>query len=86
MLLKFGLQNGKVCVIIDDNGIGLTKSATLKTQNQKVHQSRGLTNTKERIGLLNELYKSQITFKVSEKTLPETGTIVEINFPMMAKG
>jgi two-component system, sensor histidine kinase YesM len=64
----------------------LTKSAALKTQNQKVHQSRGLTNTKERIGLLNELYKSQITFNVSEKVTPETGTIVEINFPMIAKG
>ena len=86
LLLKFGFQNGKVSVVIEDNGIGLTKSAALKTQNQKVHQSRGLTNTKERIGLLNELYKSQITFNVSEKRLPETGTIVEINFPMIVKG
>lgn len=86
LLLKFGLQNGEVSIIIDDNGIGLTKSAALKTQNQKVHKSRGLTNTKERIGLLNELYKSQITFKVSEKILPEIGTIVEINFPIIAKG
>jgi two-component system, sensor histidine kinase YesM len=85
LLLKFGLSDGKINIIIDDNGIGLTKSAALKTQNQKVHQSRGLTNTKERIGLLNELYKTQITFNVSEKILPETGTIVEINFPMIVR-
>ncbi|WP_300569440.1 histidine kinase [Flavobacterium sp.] len=85
LLLKFTLKKGKIGVIIDDNGIGLTKSQELKTQNQKVHQSRGLTNTKERISLLNELYKTNITFHVSEKITPETGTIVEINFPLIDK-
>ena len=83
--LKFGLQKGKISVIIDDNGIGLAKSQELKTRNQKVHQSRGLTNTKERITLLNELYKTNITFNVSEKMAPEAGTIVEINFPLIGK-
>lgn len=85
LLLKFTLKKGKIGVIIDDNGIGLTKSQELKTRNQKVHQSRGLTNTKERITLLNELYKTNITFNVSEKITPETGTIVEINFPLINK-
>lgn len=85
LLLKFTLKKGKIGIIIDDNGIGLTKSQELKTQNQKVHQSRGLTNTKERINLLNELYKTNITFHVSEKITPETGTIVEINFPLIDK-
>jgi two-component system, sensor histidine kinase YesM len=83
--LKFLLSNGKVSVIIDDNGIGLSKSAALKTLNQKVHVSRGMTNTNERIALLNDLYKKQISFQISEKTLPETGTIVEINFPLIDK-
>ncbi|TGD57559.1 tetratricopeptide repeat-containing sensor histidine kinase [Flavobacterium humi] len=83
LLLKFTLKKGKIGVIIDDNGIGLTKSQELKTRNQKVHHSRGLTNTKERITLLNELYKTNITFNVSEKITPETGTIVEINFPLL---
>ncbi|MGH2666237.1 tetratricopeptide repeat-containing sensor histidine kinase [Flavobacterium sp.] len=85
LLLKFTLKRGAIGVIIDDNGIGLTKSQELKTRNQKVHQSRGLTNTKERITLLNELYKTNITFNVSEKITPETGTIVEINFPLIDK-
>jgi two-component system, sensor histidine kinase YesM len=85
LLLKFTLKKGKIGVIIDDNGIGLTKSQELKTRNQKVHQSRGLTNTKERITLLNELYKTNITFNISEKITPETGTIVEINFPLINK-
>ena len=81
--LKFQLNNGKVNVIIEDNGIGLTKSQELKTSNQKVHESRGLNNTKERIGLLNELYKKNISFAIREKEFPESGTIVEIIFPLI---
>ncbi|ESU29027.1 putative regulator of cell autolysis [Flavobacterium limnosediminis JC2902] len=83
--LRFGVKNNKISVVIDDDGIGLTKSAELKTRNQKVHQSRGLTNTKERISLLNELYKSNIAFSVTEKNSGTTGTLVEITFPLLDK-
>ncbi|MGV3695846.1 tetratricopeptide repeat-containing sensor histidine kinase [Flavobacterium sp.] len=85
LLLKFELKNNRIITTVDDNGIGLTKSSELKTQNQKVHQSRGVTNTKERIALLNELYKKEITFEIREKEFPETGTIVEIIFPHLNK-
>jgi two-component system, sensor histidine kinase YesM len=83
--LKFGLQDKNVVVMIDDNGIGLIKSSELKTINQKVHLSRGMTNTRERIALLNDLYKKEISFDIREKIAPETGTIVTINFPLMDK-
>jgi tetratricopeptide (TPR) repeat protein len=83
--LQFRLKDGKINVLIDDNGIGLTKSKELKTANQKVHESRGLTNTKERIDLLNDLYKHKISFSIKEKSLPEQGTIVEIEFPIINK-
>ncbi|QDW19333.1 histidine kinase [Flavobacterium sp. KBS0721] len=81
--LQFRFVDGKIVVIIDDNGIGLTKSQELKTINQKVHESRGLNNTNERIGLLNELYKKNIAFEIKEKVLPESGTIVQIVFPLI---
>ncbi|WP_343623071.1 tetratricopeptide repeat-containing sensor histidine kinase [Flavobacterium lindanitolerans] len=81
--LDFKLKNNMVKVIVDDNGIGLTKSKELKTTNQKVHESRGMTNTRERIGLLNELYKKNISLKISEKENPETGTRIEISFPLI---
>ncbi|WDO13979.1 histidine kinase [Flavobacterium sp. WW92] len=81
--LDFKLTNNLIKVTIDDNGIGLKKSQELKTTNQKVHESRGVTNTRERISLLNELYKKNITFEISEKESPETGTRVEINFPLI---
>jgi tetratricopeptide (TPR) repeat protein len=81
--LDFKLKNNQIKVIIDDNGIGLTKSQELKTTNQKVHESRGMTNTRERISLLNELYKKNISLEISEKGNPETGTRVEISFPLI---
>ena len=83
--LKIQLKEGKIRVSIDDNGIGLTKSQELKTSNQKVHESRGLTNTAERIALLNELYKHSISFKIEEKSAPQTGTLVIIDFPIIHK-
>lgn len=81
LLLKFELKDNKIITTIDDNGIGLTKSSELKTENQKVHQSRGVTNTKERIALLNDLHKMEISLQIKEKGSPQTGTIVEIIFP-----
>lgn len=83
--LRVDLTNGKVTIRIEDNGIGLAKSQELKTDNQKTHHSRGMSNTKERIGLLNELYKKNITFQIYEKASPETGTIVEITCPLIDK-
>lgn len=85
LLLQIELINGKVIIQIDDNGIGLAKSHELKTANQKVHESRGMSNTKERISLLNELYKKNISFQIFEKELPEKGTIVEISCPLIDK-
>lgn len=72
-------------VIIDDNGIGLKKSQELKTKHQKIHQSRGLNNTLERIELLNNLYKSKIAIDINEKTGKETGVTVLISFPLTLK-
>ncbi|REG91174.1 tetratricopeptide repeat-containing sensor histidine kinase [Flavobacterium aquicola] len=85
LLLKVELISGKVVIRIEDNGIGLAKSQELKTANQKVHESRGMSNTKERISLLNELYKQHISFIIFEKTVPERGTIVEISCPLIDK-
>lgn len=86
-LLKmiFSLEGKNIHITIDDNGIGPTKSSELKTHNQKAHESRGLTNTKERMTLLNELYKTKITFSMTEKQQPETGTIIQIIFPIINK-
>lgn len=83
--LDFKLEKKLIKVTIEDNGIGLKKSKELKTTNQKVHESRGLTNTLERINLLNELYHKNISFQISERDLPQTGTRIELTFPLIDK-
>ncbi|MFM2017763.1 MAG: hypothetical protein RL007_1419 [Bacteroidota bacterium] len=76
--LKFGKTESGYIVTIDDNGIGLEESARLKTKNQKMYESRGLKNTEERIRLLNEIYKTNITFSLEDK--PEGGTLATIEW------
>ncbi len=79
-LLKLGLalQDNTLHITIDDNGIGLEQSKQIKTRNQKVHNSRGLTNITERIKLLNDLYKTNIRLTITDKEEPEKGVIVKL--------
>lgn len=84
--LTIALGNNRITVTIDDNGIGLKKSDELKTRNQKAHDSLGLKNTEQRIALLNNLYRTAISFSIREKTdQDETGTVVELVFPLIDK-
>lgn len=85
LTLNFSLVDNNIVITVDDDGIGITKSQEIKTNNQKLHQSRGITNTTERIALLNDLYKTAIAFIVKEKPAPKSGTIVEIKFPIINK-
>ena len=83
--LTFKRQEDVICVTIDDNGIGIKKSGELKTAYQKARQSRGQTNTFERIALLNHLYHIKITMDITDKSGEETGVIVTLRFPQMNK-
>lgn len=83
--VNFMLDGTTIVITVDDDGIGITKSAELKTHNQRAHESRGMTNTKERLDLLNDLYKTKLAFSINEKKSPETGTIVEITFPIIER-
>ncbi|MBK5722071.1 histidine kinase [Dysgonomonas sp. Marseille-P4677] len=85
LTLTVNLKDDKLSVIIEDNGIGLIKSRELKTKHQKEHHSRGLTNTQERINLLNSLYNTNITINIMEKENNENGVIVVLQFPLMTK-
>ncbi|MBN8681895.1 MAG: histidine kinase [Chitinophagales bacterium] len=79
-LLELSVQRraGRLLLRVEDNGIGLERSRALKTRNQSQYSSRGLSNTRERIQLLNELYGKNIQFTLTEKNAPEQGVIVEI--------
>lgn len=79
-LLELSVQRraGRLLLRVEDNGIGLERSRALKTRNQSQYSSRGLSNTRERIQLLNELHGKNIQFTLTEKNAPEQGVIVEI--------
>lgn len=81
--LNFSLQGKSLIITVDDNGIGITSSNALKTHNQKAHSSRGITNTRERMALLNELHHTRMAFTITEKSAPKSGTIVAITLPII---
>lgn len=78
-------EGNSIRVTVDDNGIGLKQSRELKTEHQKQHRSRGLTNTQERIGLLNRLYRIHIAMNITDKTGEGTGVSVTLLFPVLNK-
>lgn len=71
----------KLIVIVEDNGIGMKRSKELKTKHQRSHNSRGMSNTTERINLLNDLYNCDITIDITDKTGEDKGVIVIFHFP-----
>jgi hypothetical protein len=78
--LSMARSNGSLMVTITDNGIGRQKSTELKTENQKKHKSTGLKNIKERLEILNHVYRTHYQVNVSDGPGGE-GTVVEIRIP-----
>lgn len=81
LLLRFHKESENLVVEITDNGIGRKKSAALKTENQKKHNSTGLKNIQHRLALINKVYHAN--YRVALQDLDqENGTSVRIYFPI----
>lgn len=65
--LSFGKSESHLKILIEDNGIGIEESKKQKTEHQKTREGRGMKNTLERIQLLNDLYKKDITCSIKDK-------------------
>ena len=65
-----------ISVIIKDNGIGRQKSEELKTKNQLKQKSKGMSTIKNRIAILNDMYKNRISVTVSNVLENGEGTKV----------
>ena len=63
-------------ILITDDGIGRKESEKFKTTNQKKQQSKGMSNIKERIAILNNMYGDKVTVSVSDLLDDGTGTKV----------
>ncbi|MFS4470821.1 histidine kinase [Chryseobacterium sp. T20] len=75
--LSFEKSESHLNILIEDNGIGIEESKKQKTQHQKTREGRGMKNTLERIQLLNDLYKKEITCSVKDKE-NNSGVLVTI--------
>ena len=77
--ISMKLKNPDVLsVVILDNGIGRKKSEKLKTKNQLKQKSKGMSTIKNRIAILNSMYKDKISVKVSDALENGEGTKVEL--------
>jgi sensor histidine kinase YesM len=81
LLLSFKKSGNVIEILIDDNGIGITASKNSKTSNQQKQNGRGISNTLERIKILNELYHKNIRCKVEDKAAPNSGVKVTLIVP-----
>ena len=80
--LSFTKKQNAICIIIEDNGVGIAQSKKNKTVNQQKHSGRGMSNTLERIKILNELYHQNITCAVEDKPEPATGVKITLTIPI----
>jgi len=65
-------------IVIQDNGIGREKSKELKTENQLKRKSKGMITIKNRIAILNDMYKEKISVNVTDAFENGEGTKVEL--------
>lgn len=81
--IQFTMKEKNLYCTIQDNGIGRKKSAELKTIHQKQHESTGITNSDERIKILNKLHKTNLEIAILdlEKNGEALGTEVSIKIP-----
>jgi LytS/YehU family sensor histidine kinase len=73
---KLDLETVSISII--DDGIGRKKSQELKTKNQLKQKSKGMSTIKNRISILNDMYKERVSVKVSNVLANGEGTKVEL--------
>src|SRR5690606_160344 len=80
--VKIEQQADSIVITVADNGIGRRRSAELKTENQQKHQSTGLRNIRERLEIINSVYRSRCRVEIHD--IPEDGgTVVTLYVPVV---
>jgi len=68
-LLQISLKSqtdNELQIIIEDNGVGRSKSKALKTEHQKKQNSKGMGNIKRRVAILNEMYADKVDVYIED--------------------
>jgi LytS/YehU family sensor histidine kinase len=84
--ISIKIENEVLKCVIKDDGIGRKKSRELKQNNGTVsHQSLGMSITKERLDIINQMNNSHLSVSIADLLNDEKesiGTQVELNIPI----
>jgi two-component system, LytTR family, sensor kinase len=81
LVVSFRGTEDSMRIEVLDNGIGRKKSQELKTRNQKVGTSTGISNTKSRLKLLNEVHRLKLSAELTDANEDGSGTRVVLELP-----
>ena len=69
----------EITIFIIDDGIGRKRSGQLKTENQKKHNSKGMSNIEKRVAILNDMYHDKVDVTIEDfQTESDVGTKVVV--------
>jgi len=82
--ISFTTEDRMLVIRISDNGVGRAFSEQLKLNTMRIHHSRGITLTQERIDLYNQSQQTAIRFHMEDvyKDGAAKGTTVIFHFPI----
>ena len=77
--INFSQRDKDTAVItVTDDGVGRERSKAMKTDNQKKQKSKGMSNIKKRIAILNEMYSDRVDVTVTDVFENGEGTKVTL--------
>ena len=85
ILIDIQKQDGKICCVIKDDGIGRKKAAQRNEERTTKHVSNGIDLTKQRLEILNRLYKGKTELEIidlEDKDGNPSGTEVKLSWPI----
>jgi len=59
-------QDGRLAIVVEDNGIGREMAKQLKSKSATLHKSHGMKVTAERIEIINQIYQAKTTVKIDD--------------------
>src|SRR5690554_2330859 len=87
--IRYKLQNNKVVLEVEDNGIGIKKSVQRSKTNRIKHQSMATRITRERLKTLGKIYGNHLDLKIidlGDTLIPDSqGTLIRFVIPMIIK-
>jgi LytS/YehU family sensor histidine kinase len=75
-------SNDILLLSIEDNGIGREASKGINSSREN-HVSHGWKLIEDKIDMIHQKYGVKITYEITDKVLPESGTIVTFQIPLI---